>query len=921
MKLYFLDIKLLLNIIFIGISLASYSQIFSPEIENYSIEDYQADNQNWGIDVDKNGVVFIANNKGLLRFNGHLWQLLELPSKTIIRSVLCVENKIYIGSYEEFGFWKADIYGNYHYTSLTSLYNGNSEFQSEEFWQIIEFNGKVVFRSFGGIYIYDGSTISKVNDSGTVSYIGVYQNKLITASLENTFREVKGNKHIPFDFNNNDKNFNTVSTIAIRDSLLFFFDLNKGGYIYDSKKLNPLPKRINIFLHNYVVNKAIIIDDRTIVFGTIKNGIYIYDLKTEDIQCINKELGLNNNTILGLKYHNGTIWGGLDNGVSTINLKSPYQFYQDITGVLGAVYDVEYFENKLYLASNTGVYSFTENNKLHLIKNSEGHVWDLSIINNKLYCGHNNGMYSIENNQLIPIDIASGGVYGYFKTPSHKPMYLQGNYTGINLLKFEKEKLEIFNIENLSFPINKIIFESEHVIWATHPYKGVYRIKLNEGYTKALEFSNYGNTPNFKQFKSNVFKVGKEIVFYNSNKWFKYFKEEDSIGVYKKFKDLTSNSIIGIEDGGMWFLNNGYKKSLQFFNEGLVEKNKISVSNLKQYLVPNYEKIYFKNDSIRIVTLNDGFATFNLKEPKVKNKETFLAPVIDKIYSRDKYFLKNDSIFKIHYLDAKYLTFEVFSPNQSVKGQSYILSGRVNQKEEIKNGKFTLQNLPYGDYSLSIQNEGFLSARKISLTVLPPWYLSNIMKLLYLVLMISAVYIYHRFNETKSRKQQLEAKRIFIRENQKKIQEIERQNLEKDILNKKRELANSTETIIKKNETIILLRNELNRLLNVSPNKSRTKKLIDLSKNKKDADKDWKAFETNFNELHADFFKRLITEYPKLTTKDLKLCAYIKSGLISKEIAPLMGITIRGVEIHRYRLRKKLNIESNENISNFLMLF
>ena len=86
-------------------------------------------------------------------------------------------------------------------------------------------------------------------------------------------------------------------------------------------------------------------------------------------------------------------------------------------------------------------------------------------------------------------------------------------------------------------------------------------------------------------------------------------------------------------------------------------------------------------------------------------------------------------------------------------------------------------------------------------------------------------------------------------------------------------------------------------------------------------DQDWKHFEVSFKELHEDFFENLLSQYPKLTPKDLRLCAYLKMNHTTKEIAPLMGISIRGVEIHRYRLRKKLNIDNSQNLSNYLIKF
>ena len=66
-------------------------------------------------------------------------------------------------------------------------------------------------------------------------------------------------------------------------------------------------------------------------------------------------------------------------------------------------------------------------------------------------------------------------------------------------------------------------------------------------------------------------------------------------------------------------------------------------------------------------------------------------------------------------------------------------------------------------------------------------------------------------------------------------------------------------------------------------------------------------------------FKNLMNHYPDLTPGDLKLCAYLKMNLSSKEIAVLLNISTRGVEIRRYRLRKKLNLEHDKNLVEFLM--
>lgn len=86
-------------------------------------------------------------------------------------------------------------------------------------------------------------------------------------------------------------------------------------------------------------------------------------------------------------------------------------------------------------------------------------------------------------------------------------------------------------------------------------------------------------------------------------------------------------------------------------------------------------------------------------------------------------------------------------------------------------------------------------------------------------------------------------------------------------------------------------------------------------------DDDWKKFEKNFDIVYDEYLTRLGNTFPELTVSDKKLCAYLKMDLSSKEIAPLMNLTYRSVEMTRYRLRKKLNLSREQNLIEFLQRF
>lgn len=84
---------------------------------------------------------------------------------------------------------------------------------------------------------------------------------------------------------------------------------------------------------------------------------------------------------------------------------------------------------------------------------------------------------------------------------------------------------------------------------------------------------------------------------------------------------------------------------------------------------------------------------------------------------------------------------------------------------------------------------------------------------------------------------------------------------------------------------------------------------------------DWQLFETNFEQAHEQFLKKIKDDYPDLTGKDLRLCAYLRMNLSSKEIAPLLGISVRGVENHRYRLRRKMGMEHDDTLIDLILKY
>ena len=148
--------------------------------------------------------------------------------------------------------------------------------------------------------------------------------------------------------------------------------------------------------------------------------------------------------------------------------------------------------------------------------------------------------------------------------------------------------------------------------------------------------------------------------------------------------------------------------------------------------------------------------------------------------------------------------------------------------------------------------------------------------------------------------------------------DAEREKLALELDNKSRELSNAALNLIRKNEVLQRLRDDL---LGANGDSRALQKLARLIDRHLEGDHDWEVFEESFNRVHDDFFKRLMHDFPDLTPGDLRLAAYLKMNLSSKEIAPLLNISVRGVENKRYRLRKKLGLPEEANLTEYIMAY
>lgn len=893
------------------------AQELLPFVENYNKSDYQGDNQIWNIVQGQDKAMYFANNHYLLRYDGVVWEKYSLPNKTIIRSILIEGDRIYSGSYKEFGYWQRKD-GKMHYVSITKNLRLFDEKDNEEIWKIFRFNGSLYFQSFNDVFIYDGKHIKKIKFPFLISYCFVVDQNLYVASVDKGIFRMNGSKIA------NPKGWNILKNTVVHaiekyKGKTYIFTHKRGIFTVEKNGLSAWNNPLNETLKGTGINVAKFIKNNKLVIGTGNKGVFIYDFSTQTFKNIDRNNVLMNNSVLCIGFDKEEdLWLGLDNGIAHVEVNSPISFFYDNSGILGSVYSVATIDKGYLIASNHGIFEFDSGN-FKMLPNTQGQGWNITKIGNKYVIGHNDGTFVYENGALTKINNVSGG-WNLSKSIINDT-YFQSTYSGILVYNDASKLTESSKFNDLSKPIKYVAQNKRNEIWAADNYRGLYRVLFDDNFktTKVENITQQSKIEN--DFGVKIFEFREEILFLINNVWYTFNsisnKLEENELFNTNFKNISD--VVAIDENHFIVLQEGILYHI-YANGNKFVWNMIQEKYYKGKLINENLRI-FKSKNHYLMNLDDGFISLQLSYENKQNKGVKVEAFNNNILLPNEGKIKHNTELRINVISGIY--------GASKPNLFYQINGSKNYIP-ISNGTIVLNNLNSGFHSVEIfKHDGanYDNVATFEFKVAQPWYFSFWMILLYLLVIGAVLFFYYKWNKLRyTQKLKLQAEELkhqreilemeLKKENELNVQEYEKHILELELQTKSSEVAGKSLSIAKQSEMIENIQNILDSEKDFNKLKSEIKKAIKINEVNKH---EWEIFETNLNQIHNEFIINLSKKFPNLTPKDIKLCVYLKMNLSSKEIAPMMNISFRGVELHRYRLRKKLNLTQDENLSKFLL--
>ena len=941
-----------------------------PLVRNFTRSGYNAGTQNWAIAQDQSNTMYFANNFGLLVFDGKKWSTFPIRNGTNVRSILHTKDgRIYAATFNEFGYYLQSENGQMEYHSLMNKLSKNSV-NSNELYNILQGDRKIYFQSDKSIYQYDGTSITSYPFSAKIDIAAYVHNVLFVASSQKGVFMLNGKLFVRISGSELLVDKKVCSILPLKDDKILFITSFNGAFLFDGVSIVPYNTGIDDFLKKNQVFCATT-NRKQIVFGTVQSGIAVLNIADGNVTYVNTYSGLQNNTVLSAAFDNQqNLWLGLDKGIDYVMLNCPVMNLFGTNNLYGAGYSSLLKNNVLYFGTNQGLYSTSyplSNNslpvQLKLVKGMEGQVWCLNQIDNTLFCGDDQGAFIIYPDHAERIANLTG-TWSFKHLIKHPNMILGCSYQGLFILKKTDDKWNFSHFIKGNFTETSPMFEEDESgnIWFSHWQKGLFRLHFNAIMDSVTHVDLFDMRKGFPSNRNNtLFRISNELIFSSEHGFYFYNKKTDRMDPYDKWNKLFVHTpsymrLHESTNGDVWCVSGKFVGLAKKTANNKYQMDSLTYRILQTKIIAGFEHFNYIDKDNLILATEDGFSWINTKQ-KIQLNNTFKVHLHKVIITNDAFSTASKTGY-MEEIKSSYaynhnqnsIRFEFIAPeyrNEGIVQYSYMLENYDDSWSKFSNDNMKeYTHLPKGHYIFRVRAHDILESKdavcSYSFTILPAWYESKIAFAIYSILFLIGIFILVMFINRRSKKGALDMERLKeielneqkkqheaeTSEKKKEIKELKNQQLQYELRHKSQELASSTMNLIRKNEILLEIMDNITKVtddIKASQDSntllSRLNKMGRTIKQNIENDNNWKRFEENFDLVYENYLKRLGEMYPDLNTGDKKLCAYLKMDLSSKDIAPLLNMSVRSVEMSRYRLRKKMDLDREVNLGEFLQRF
>lgn len=946
-KKYFRLLGLLVAVVMTAhIESSAYS--FMPLVTSYANQQSLCATQAWSAAQDSTGMLYFATSDGVLTYDGVRWKKVEAEGLINVRTVKNIGGRIYLGSYEQLGYLERDDYGETVFRSIKNLAD-DFVFHDDEFWDVIQFDKHIYFQSFRSLFEYDGNTIKTFYERDIAPlYLFSHNGHLYSQLIGKGLYEIKSMQFTEVASRADYKNSNIVAMLDCGDGSAMICTEEEGIFRLnpESRTIKPVITSIDNELKKHTINRACRMSDGSIVIGTISNGVYAITADGSLKWHYNLDNGLGNNSVLGLMEDStGNVWVMMDHGISVIHSGLPYSLLMPHAGepYIGMTYDMYRIADKLLICTNQGLYTYSYKDETIVNSGtSQTQIWHIESFDKQIMIGG-----GVESSQIMPdghtmtksmssTDIKKGVIH-------NKEVLIETSYYDLRVYKQSDNATWVLShcIKGFGSPIRQLEIDADGSLWCSHMAQGVIHLELTSDLDSVCKVDKIRSIADGRRLSTSfVMKIRGQIVISDGDSLYCYNHNLHKLTAMSDFhNDLPTIRDVyrstAVDDNRFW-LSTRKSYSLISYENGHYRRQltiPLDLLSLQSNGVNN--NVYVDEHGNCYFAVNNGVGCVPMTAVSKPTASMSIASVESVDANGNTEFKKINNDDKEPVEVPGNISFKIRYPSYNLTTPRFVytLEGAQKQFQTTDQPRISYVGLEHGSYTFHatmIDDLGNpISHVKYDFVVPVPLHLTYWAKALYALLLGGAIAaftkIYTRRQVNRQRREhEIErvSQNVKILEQERIISEQQKQLLQNELSAKSKELASMALEASYKHQVIENLKESIGGQRRMGILESKEIDSLIKTINSDIGDNEfWDIFHNNFDLIHENFFRNLRKQFPALTPIDMKFCALLRLNMSTKDIAKFTHLTIRGVETARYRLRRKLGLDSKVSIVQFLIDF
>lgn len=732
-----------------------------PLIKNHTLEDYPTLFHNYQITQDTQGILFIANDNGLIEFDGLNWRQYQLPEQIAIKAVAFHNKRIYVAGNSELGFFEPDKQGHLGFISLAKQIK-QFKFPLPVFTKIVTTPTQVIFFSTNALYLYN--VVSKKikylpAKSRFYNLFKIKQQVFVQEANKGLFRLEKDK--LSFVQGSDifaDKKIRCILTHPNKQLLIGTQD--HGFYLYNGQLFSSWDVGINNPMKEAQLYTGISLSDNYFAFGTFNQGLILSDQQGKLIKKIDKGSGLPSNIIYSLFLdRQKRLWLGMPQGISQVDIFSPLSTYNEKLGLEGIVYDAIQVKGNLFLGTSQGIFTLDSNSqsgRFTKVPNTNGSSWDLEKVSDQiLLATHSKGIYTLLNNKAS-LSPHNGHMFRVAPLPTTSNTWLICAEEGLYAAKFgQNESLDYYKVKGAKInftPFSYLVSDASGFVWTSNANNGVIKMKLNAKADSLLSIRFYGKADGLPSSVNNrVFSINKQLVVGTKQGAYQYNPTTDKFEPHHLTRWLSNKPPI------LWMSEDKQQNIWVLSDRDIIILEKAGKKNeyRKRILFHDIVKIkqspfiYFTNTQNVLLNVREGLLSYDLQYP-TRQDSSFSALIRlvewERAAGKDSVLIgggyhdkTTNPVYAYEINDFRFTVAANYLPFNQLNQFQFFLEGydkewsgwTTNQSKEYT-------NLPPGNYIFKVKarnSEGVIGKiAQFTFTIRTPWYLTRWMNIVILLL-------------------------------------------------------------------------------------------------------------------------------------------------------------------------------------------